>query len=310
MKLACLDDDDRRRAKREQQLLWASIPVGLVLVTVAQSAAGEYAAFVPGLSGFVGYIVWGIVFSLGVWKGLGRTFPAERRFPYLAAHQLAASSAPSHDTSDYRTLAPPKEPVPEAPLPFVPASRHGAGLTKAYVGLTLFSMLAAVASWFVLVRGLKTTGPSDGADFEATLLTIAACIVAYLLASIVGLLWLHASWKAIPDQFRTTKDGRFITPHDAVVNMLIPFYNLYWIFYMHGVLCDAIDAQLVRLGSRRRAPKVLAMMAAAVHLVPWVNLALAPFFWCAYMLAADRAKAEMLALLRDEQNRMATAQPA
>jgi hypothetical protein len=109
VKLACLDDDDRRRARREQRLLWASIPLALAVVALAQEVLGEYAALVPGLSGFLGYIAWGIVLSFVFWKALAKIFPAERRFPYLAAHQLAEPVLPQLETSDYRTLAPAKE---------------------------------------------------------------------------------------------------------------------------------------------------------------------------------------------------------
>ncbi|MEO7092713.1 MAG: hypothetical protein ABI175_05650, partial [Polyangiales bacterium] len=54
VKLACLDDDDRRKAAREQRLLWVSIPIGLALVALAQAVLGEYSALIPGLSGFLG----------------------------------------------------------------------------------------------------------------------------------------------------------------------------------------------------------------------------------------------------------------
>jgi hypothetical protein len=112
VKLACLEDDERRRSAREQRLLWISIPIALVLVEVLQELLGEWAALVPLLKGFFGFIVWGIVLALGLWKGLGRVFPAERRFPYLAAHQLAEplTGIAVQETVDYRNVAPPGEP--------------------------------------------------------------------------------------------------------------------------------------------------------------------------------------------------------
>jgi hypothetical protein len=308
VKLACLDDDDRRKAKREQRLLWASIPLALVSVALAQQVLGEYAVLIPGLSGFLGYIIWGIVLSLGAWKGLGKLFPAERRFPYLAAHQLAEPSLPSHETSDYRTLAPPVEAAPESPRPFVPAPSHGAALKWPYLVLTVTSFALAGSFCVIAVdqigRLFKHGDPLDHALLEWM---VAGGLAAYLLASALGLAWIHASWKAVPEQFRVAKDGRYITPYQAAVNMLIPLYNLYWLFYMHGTLCDAIDAQLVRLGSRRRAPRTLAMIASGIYLVPYLNLAIAPVLWVAYMFAADGAKEEMLSLLRDEQNRQPAA---
>ena len=42
-------------------------------------------------------------------------------------------------------------------------------------------------------------------------------------------------------------------------------------------------------------------MASATHLVPYLNLIVTPVLWMVYMFVADRAKEEMLSLLRQEQ---------
>jgi len=103
VKKACLDDDDRRKAKRTQTLSGISVGIGLVLVVALQFLFGEWGALIPGFRGPFGTVLYGILLALGVLAILKKKFPAERRFPWLTSDMLVEPSVPTHpDTNDYR----------------------------------------------------------------------------------------------------------------------------------------------------------------------------------------------------------------
>lgn len=105
--------------------------------------------------------------------------------------------------------------------------------------------------------------------------------------AIVGLVWLGSAWGSVPP------DQRVITPGEAVGKMFIPFYNLFWIFRVNSALCTALDMSLGGMGSMARAPRGLAIAAAITQVIPYVNIAIAPFMWLFYMFSADVARKEL-----------------
>ena len=88
VKRACLDDDDRRKAKRVQRLLAISVLIGLVLVTVLQFTLGEWGALFPAFRSLIGPVVYGALIAGGALAILKKQFPAERRFPWLTSDML------------------------------------------------------------------------------------------------------------------------------------------------------------------------------------------------------------------------------
>jgi hypothetical protein len=90
----------------------------------------------------------------------------------------------------------------------------------------------------------------------------------------------------------------------AALGVLIPFYNLYWIFIANVSLCNAINRQLERLGSPKRAPVALAIVTCIFQLVPYVNLVVGPFLWAIHVIFVDRAQSVMEGLLAAESARV------
>ncbi len=109
----------------------------------------------------------------------------------------------------------------------------------------------------------------------------------WVTAFVLGLIWLGMAWGNVPPEHRV------ITGGEAVGKMFIPGFNLYWIFRASTALCTALDYSLMSRGSMARAPKGLAIAAAIVTVIPYLNFGLAPFMWLLFMFSCDVAKKEL-----------------
>jgi len=118
---------------------------------------------------------------------------------------------------------------------------------------------------------------------------------------VLAFIWIHTVWTALPVEHR---EGT--TPGGAVGALFNPFYNLVWAFQLNTTLCRGFDAMLEARGMRAQAPRTLAVVAPAVHLVsrlcaivanvggaPDIG-ALAAFvanvLWTIYMFRVDRVR--------------------
>ncbi len=109
---------------------------------------------------------------------------------------------------------------------------------------------------------------------------------------IFALVWLYKSWEMLPAHARMSGNGQMVSPGQAVGFLFIPFYNLYWYFICSAGMSTAYDRVLQGYGSTKRAPRGLAITAAIFQVIPYVNLALGPFFWIAFMFAMESTKSE------------------
>lgn len=107
--------------------------------------------------------------------------------------------------------------------------------------------------------------------------------------------WVYQSWRYLPAPYRRTASGREISPGWAVGGLLLPFYNLYWIFAQSLGYCEALDSVMVQSGRSARAPKTLATVASVVQLVPYVSYLIGPILWVTYMFLTDRVKSQLAA---------------
>lgn len=145
---------------------------------------------------------------------------------------------------------------------------------------TAFGIQQALEDWATYstvdykLRHLKEYAMTGGAIF-------------WVGAFVIGLVWLGAAWGNVPP------DQRVIAPGEAVGKMFIPGYNLYWIFRASTGLCTALDYSLANTGSMARAPKGLAIAAAVLTVIPYINFPIAPFMWLLFMFAADVTKKEL-----------------
>jgi hypothetical protein len=128
---------------------------------------------------------------------------------------------------------------------------------------------------------------------------------------ILAMAWLYVAWKGIPESHRGT-----MSPRRAALSLLYPFYNAYFGIAVNLALCDTLDHILARSRSPLRAPRVLAMTAAAVWLVsfvanaairtsgyaggapiPLVTIVVGGGLWLAYAIQCDRARDEVARFL-------------
>lgn len=151
-------------------------------------------------------------------------------------------------------------------------------------------------SWGALLLLMGSIGMlvvGDTAAREYREFVEAAFVALLLIRVVLILVWLHAAWDAIPEEYRYDGSGYRIRPSQVIGRLFIPFYNLYWIFVVNGGLCNALDAMLRHVGSGRRAPKGMASAACVSQVVPYVNVFIAPFLWTMFMFQVD-ATAEFL----------------
>jgi hypothetical protein len=135
---------------------------------------------------------------------------------------------------------------------------------------------------------------AEGSEVGATISGLFSVLTIPLLLTYVvtALVWLYKSWEMVPHQLRVTGNGNPVTPGKAVGALFIPFYNLYWYFAVSAGLCNALNRALAGYGSPKRASSGLAIAAAVLQVIPYVNIALAPFLWIAFMFNVESAKRE------------------
>jgi hypothetical protein len=116
-----------------------------------------------------------------------------------------------------------------------------------------------------------------------------------VVPGLVGMFWLLRSWQFIEPGQRSTDDGTAITPRQAAVRMVVPIYNLYWIFVATAGLCQAINRQLPN-HAWNRAPARAAMLLSVAFALTWWILPLSPALplGFAFMVVCDRAKQHLL----------------
>jgi hypothetical protein len=88
------------------------------------------------------------------------------------------------------------------------------------------------------------------------------CNVGLMAASVAHLVWVHKTWTMMP---RFTQEG--ISPGSAVVRMLIPVYNLWWLFAYNAKVAEGLRRVLSKHErSTTSAPHTLAWVAPAAPL--------------------------------------------
>jgi hypothetical protein len=240
---------------------------------------------------------------------------------FLRAREDFAVSSVCPPTMNQPPYAPYPSPPPQAFAPAVPASPVPAPYAQPGYGYG-YGQPAPAASqwgapqpaidaggstlrWFVLgsligagfcaMAGGVLAGVADNPDDAIAtvggLVTMLA-FPALLAYAVLALVWIAKSWGMLPPMARMTQSGRVVTPGQAVGFLFVPFYNLYWYFVVSMGLCDALNRQLAAYGSPKRAPRGLAMAAAIVQVIPYLNLFVGPLLWLPFMFMTDGAKRE------------------
>ncbi len=103
---------------------------------------------------------------------------------------------------------------------------------------------------------------------------------------ILGMYWLHGAWKWLPADQRFDKTGKRFTP-DNVFMLLIPYYNLYYMFVYNFALCDAMQRMQAAARTNATVTRDMVMWACVCELIPFANFFVAPFLWAKYMRRID-----------------------
>lgn len=157
--------------------------------------------------------------------------------------------------------------------PFNPSTT---GMRPAYSVLSILSSLSVIGALALVGLGAAHSSFRTFATGDAVLLF---ATVTYSSMVAVGLVWLHRSWSVIPTELR---GGRNPT---EVFLLLVPGYNLYWMFAYNHALARAT----ARAVGRPMPPSVAnaATFAGILQLVPLLNVLVAPFAWVRFMRQVD-----------------------
>ena len=121
---------------------------------------------------------------------------------------------------------------------------------------------SALLCVFAVIQALSVAGlwvVASGLIVDASaILTISALVLAVLVAGgFVALVWLKNQWKRLPARLQVVK-AEPVTPGQAAWRLVIPLYNLYWMFVVNAALCDSINALLAKKARPMTAPIWLA----------------------------------------------------
>jgi hypothetical protein len=110
----------------------------------------------------------------------------------------------------------------------------------------------------------------------------------------VGAYWVYKVWQWLPQDQRWTRHWRsWITPGQAALMLLIPYFHYYWMFVINAGTCDAFDRLRVSWATKEAAPKTLSIVCGVIQLV-------FPLFsgilWLIYMTKVERMMREMSAV--------------
>jgi len=219
--------------------------------------------------------------------------PPYSPYPPPPQQAFAAVVSPSPVPSPYG--APPAIAYGYPPAPSQWGGTAQPALDKGGASLRWFVLASMVGGGLSVLLGAALAGAADSPDDAlATVggLLMMCAIPAAIAYFVLVLVWIAKSWAMLPPMARSTQNGRVISPGEAVGYLFVPFYNLYWYFVVSMGLCDALNRQLAAYGSPKRAPRGLAMAAAIVQVIPYVNLGLGPLLWLPFMFMTDSAKQE------------------
>jgi hypothetical protein len=165
----------------------------------------------------------------------------------------------------------------------------------AYFGCLAVSVLGILVGVVLLVLADGSHGDeADAAAIVATILILGS-LVLMNVKLVLALVWLYGMWSWMPFEQRFTGSGKQVTPINAALMLIIPYYNLYWMFVVNVGLCDALERMRLQHRTANATPRGLAIGAAVCQLIPFANLFIAPFVWFFYMRGVDRVREELMA---------------
>jgi len=119
-------------------------------------------------------------------------------------------------------------------------------------------------------------------------------VVVFLLYAQIaaGLTWVYKAWSWLPWDQRYSRNWRgWISPSQAALLLLVPYFHYYWMFVANCGLCDALDRLRVSFPTRHAAPKNLAIAACVCQLV--IPFPVGSILWFVFMAKVEQMTREM-----------------
>ncbi len=115
---------------------------------------------------------------------------------------------------------------------------------------------------------------------------------AMFASMIISLVWVYTMWDSLPYELRANYK-RVHSPTSSALYLLIPYFNLYWMFVVSIDLIRAINIGAERTNTRR-VPEAWGIVCPIMQLLPCPNIVIAPITWTIMMFQVQRAKDELV----------------
>lgn len=176
---------------------------------------------------------------------------------------------------------------------FAPIGTGARRLYTAFTVVTLLGFFGTVFAWTfaIIINASEYGAPDEAWAIVAGVAFLVTIVMVYALA-FTGIYWMYRAWSWLPTDQRYAKNWRsWITPSQAALLLLVPYFHYYWMFVINLGLCDALDRLRVTYSCREPAPRNLAMIACILQIV--VPVPVAMIVWLVYMAKIERMTREM-----------------
>ena len=177
---------------------------------------------------------------------------------------------------------------------FAPMASATRWVFAVIISLMGLGFTVAVTSWTIALIGADSR-PNRQPDDTLMGVGVAGFMIVMLLlyAQIAaGLVWVYKAWSWLPWDQRYTRHWRgWITPGQAALMLLLPYFHYYWMFVANLGLCDALDRLRVSYPTREAAPKNLAIAACVCQLL--IPFPVGSILWLVFMGKIERMTREM-----------------
>lgn len=175
---------------------------------------------------------------------------------------------------------------------FTPIGSTWRWVFTAVAVLSITGFVGAVALWTGAI--LSNPERPDTRLFDAGGIVLLVTILCVYVQAFVGMAWIHSAWSWLPWDQRYSRHWRsWISPGQAALMLLIPYFQYYWMFVINLGLCDALERLRVRYPTRGAAPKNLALVACIMQMI--VPLPVGTILWLLFMSKVEGMSREMSA---------------
>lgn len=173
---------------------------------------------------------------------------------------------------------------------------------------SVFGMLGfvgAIVGWIAMFASMEANhgsasrqaGEPDAGAGIAVAVAFTVLMIGLYGYLITGIVWMYKAWNWLPADQRYMKHWKgWISPSQASLFLLIPYFHYYWMFVINLGFCDAIDRMRIargHAGPRVEAPKGLALAACITQLV--IPLPVGMILWLVYMAKMEKMMREIAA---------------